>query len=194
MHRVEPFEEILHRGRERLIGLVGAEEAGVAAAADLGDLGDVEHRAERRLGVAGHIRVPAFARDIARILVGLDRQDFGIALRLALLRRRVIGVLMQRAEITAEALVVLARQLLVAEDEHEMIGESLLHLGKLGLAERLRQIDALDLRADDRRQRIDADELVFALRLRARDPRVSPAGHDVLLIIAVALRNPLREG
>jgi hypothetical protein len=64
---------------------------------------------------------------------------------------------MERAEQATEAFVVLGRQDLVAECEHMIGVERVANFSLLLRRNRLRQINAADLGADDGRQRIDHD-------------------------------------
>lgn len=112
----QAVEEGPHGRGEQLVGQVHVGEEGVATAAALRNLRDVQHGAERGLGVGGAVGVPAVARDLPGLLRGLDLQD----VRIGVLGRNGHGV--QLAEEGGEALVLLGRDVLVAEDQH-MVGE-----------------------------------------------------------------------
>src|SRR5436309_2571863 len=51
-------------------------------------------------------------------------------------------------------------QMLVAEEDHEVLGQGAVDLVERAVAERPRQIDPADLTADDRRQFVDGDRVV----------------------------------
>ena len=91
----------------------------------------------------------------------------------------------QRPEAAAEALVVLAAESLVAEDQHMVGVEGRLDLGELRVAERLRQVDALDLRADHRIERPDVDR--SRLQPRFDDFQLAPGagGHRRAFLLPV---------
>jgi energy-converting hydrogenase Eha subunit G len=67
-------------------------------------------------------------------------------------RRR--GMDVQLAELAAEGQVLILRQMLVAEEDHQVLGQRAVDLVHLAVAD-LAQIDAADLAADDRRQLVD---------------------------------------
>ena len=72
---------------------------------------------------------------------------------------------MQVAELAAEGEMLLRTDVLVAEEDHEVLGErtmDLVHLavGRRVAVDQLAEIDARNLRADDRRQLLDADGLI----------------------------------
>ena len=67
---------------------------------------------------------------------------------------------MQLAEQAAEGQVLVGRDVLVAEEDHEVLGERAMDLVHLAVGARiavdeLADVDAGDLRADDRRQLVD---------------------------------------
>ena len=70
------------------------------------------------------------------------------------------GVDVQLAEQPAEGEVLVGRDVLVAEEDDEVLGERAVDLVQLAVRQRLGEIDAGDLRADDRRQLVDGDRLV----------------------------------
>ena len=72
---------------------------------------------------------------------------------------------MQFAELAAEGEMLVGADVLVAEEDHEIFGEramDLVHLpvGARIVRDELADIDARNLRADDRREFLDADGLV----------------------------------
>ena len=72
---------------------------------------------------------------------------------------------MQFAELAAEGEMLVGRDVLVAEEDHEIFGERAMDLVHLAVGARivrdeLADIDAGNLRADDRREFFDADGLV----------------------------------
>ena len=66
----------------------------------------------------------------------------------------------QLAEQAAERLVLLKRQLLVAEEDHLVRHQRVVHFLELLIAQRLRQIDPGDFRADRRGARFHFDGIV----------------------------------
>jgi hypothetical protein len=53
--------------------------------------------------------------------------------------------------------------MLVAEEDHQILGERAMDFVERAVAERLRQVDPGDLAADDRRQLVDGDRIVRRL-------------------------------
>jgi hypothetical protein len=76
-----------------------------------------------------------------------------------------IGMNVQLAEPAAKILVLVDREALVAKEDHEVVHQRIMNFLELLVAQRLRQIDAVDFGADGRRQLAHVDGLV--------------AGHDV---------------
>ena len=66
----------------------------------------------------------------------------------------------QLAEAAAELLLLVEVDLLVAEEDDEVLGERVVDLLELLVAERLREVDAFDLGADHRAQGYDANGLI----------------------------------
>jgi hypothetical protein len=64
------------------------------------------------------------------------------------------------AKETAEGQVLVLAQVLVAEEDHRVFGERTMDFVDRAVAERLRQVDAADFTADDRRQLVDGDRVV----------------------------------
>ena len=73
------------------------------------------------------------------------------------LRAGRVGMDVQLAEQPAECLVLVERQLLVAEEDHLVRHQRIVHLLELLIAERLARSIAGDLRADGRRGRLHLD-------------------------------------
>ena len=147
------FEILLQAIRQRLVGGVHRGEQGVAALGRA--LLDVEDAAHRRLEVAAHVGVPALAIGARQVLVGMDDHQLGLA---RLVRRRRMH--MQLAEQPAEGQVLVGRDVLVAEEDHEVLGQRAMDLVLLAVGERLAEIEAVDLGTDDGRQLVDGDGLV----------------------------------
>jgi hypothetical protein len=72
---------------------------------------------------------------------------------MAVARQRLVPV--ELAEAAAEGDVLLARDLLVAEQQDAALEEGAMDLVELGIAERLGEIDTLDLGAQDVAQRTE---------------------------------------
>ena len=66
----------------------------------------------------------------------------------------------QLAEQPPECLVLIVRQVLVAEEDHQVFHQRVVHFLELLVAERPRQVDPGNLRADMRRQLFDRDRLI----------------------------------
>ena len=66
----------------------------------------------------------------------------------------------QVAEQPAERQVLVLRDVLVAEEDHQVLGQRAVDLVLLAIGERLAEVDAGDLGADDRRQLVDGEGLV----------------------------------
>ena len=111
-----------------------------------------------------------FAVDEFRLLVGVDDHHLGVA---GNRRRRRMHV--QLAEAAAERHLLLVVHLLVAEEDHEVLHQRVVHFLEDLVSHRLRQVDAEDLGADHRRHLADLDRLV---------------GHRLLLIAACPMPAP----
>src|SRR5207248_9198333 len=98
---------------------------------------------------------------------GVNRQDLGMAL--GRVRRRRMD--RQLTEEAPERLVLLVRQLLVAEEHDQILHQRVVHFLELLIAERSRQVDPGDLGADMRRQLFDLDRLIRH--------RCAPAGFEI---------------
>jgi hypothetical protein len=85
----------------------------------------------------------------------MDDHQLGLA---GCVRRRWMGV--QFSEQTAEGEMLVLRQMLVAEENDEVLGERAVELVEGAVAEWPRQVDAADLGADDRRQLLDGNRVV----------------------------------
>jgi hypothetical protein len=66
----------------------------------------------------------------------------------------------QFAEVAAERQMLLRRQMLIAEEDHGVLGQCSVDLVHLAVRGRSREIGAADFRADDRRELIDRDRFV----------------------------------
>jgi hypothetical protein len=105
----------------------------------------MEDAAHRRDRLAGHVGVPVFAGDDFRILVTVNPDDFWM------IRHGVEGsVRLQLAKAAAEPLERLEIDRLIAEEDDLMFHERFMDFVKLPIAERLGQVDAADLSADER--------------------------------------------
>ncbi len=88
------------------------------------------------------------------------------------------GMDMQLAELAPEGEMLLRRDVLVAEKDHEIFGKRAMDLVHLAIGGRvafdeIADIDAGNLRADDRRQLLDRDGLVgLGLHRRCADSGV----------------------
>src|SRR5262245_40024463 len=142
----QPFEIDLHTRGKRVIGRILASEERVAAAGR--HRVEVENATHRRLLVTGDIRVPIFPVDALGTGIGMDWQDFGVSLGAGR-----VGVNMQFTEVAAEPLVGFHIQRLIAEEQNQVLGQRLMQLLYLMVAERLRQGDAFNIGADARRHR-----------------------------------------
>jgi hypothetical protein len=153
MDRSEALEIAFHAVRQRLVGGIHRGEQRVATARRA--LANIQDAAHRRLHVAGHVAVPAFSVGARRILVGMDNHQLRMARRV---RRR--GMEVQFSEAAAEIEVLVLADVLVAEEDHQVLRQRAVDLLERLVAQRLREIDTGDLRADDRRQLVDGDRLV----------------------------------
>ena len=81
---------------------------------------------------------------------------------------RVHGMRVQASEAAAEVLVLVPRQVLVAEGEHHPVAQGAAHVGLLARVERLRKVDAADLRANVGRQRAQRKAVVVEIPARGR--------------------------
>ena len=70
------------------------------------------------------------------------------------------GMNVQVAEPAAEGQMLVRRDVLVAEEDHEVFGERAMDFVHRPVRQRACQIDAGNLRADDRGQLLDADGLI----------------------------------
>jgi hypothetical protein len=84
----------------------------------------------------------------------MDGQDFRITLRPG-----DAGVNVQIPEIPAKPLMSFDIERLIAKEQYEVIRKRLMQVLDLAVAQRLRQIETLNLRADARRDRCNADGL-----------------------------------
>ena len=150
----EGFEEALHRRGQTFIGGVHVGEHRIAAAV-FRRFVHVEDGAHRGFGVAGDVGMPDLSGDALGVLVGLDEQDFGVALEQV--RRRRVDV--ELAETAAELLVLLGRHFLIAEEDDDVFHQRVVDGGELFVGEVTAEIDAEDLRTDGWGKRADFDRL-----------------------------------
>jgi hypothetical protein len=99
--------------------------------------------------------VPAFAVCSGAVLVGIDFHQR----RFARLVRRG-GMNVQLAEQPSKGKMLLWRNALLAEKDDDVLGQRTMDFIHHPVRQRLRQVDAIDLRPDDRRELVDADRLV----------------------------------
>src|SRR5579863_9949862 len=97
------------------------------------------------------------------------------------------GMDVQLAEAAAEIEVLLLADVLVAEEDHRVLGQRTMYFLERPVAERLRQVDAADFRAYDRGELVDADCVVsrrlIGKVLVARAVVATQAGHWTTLPI-----------
>ena len=99
--------------------------------------------------------MPAFAVGTGEVPVGMDDHQFGMPRRVW---RRRMGV--QLSEAATEIEVLFLRDVLIAEEDHQVLRKRSMDLAKGLVAEGLGEIDAADLGADDRRQPVHGYRLV----------------------------------
>jgi hypothetical protein len=85
----------------------------------------------------------------------VDDHQLGLAGRV-----RCGRVDVQFAEQAAKAEVLIFRQMLVAEEDDEVLGERAVELVEGAVAERPRQVDSANLGANDRGQLVDRDRVI----------------------------------
>src|ERR1700758_1632219 len=105
--------------------------------------------------------MPALAVRPRRILVRIDLHQLGYALHVRGCRMHV-----KIAEAPAEGQMLLGREGLIAKKDDEVFGERAVDLVELAIRQRLGEIDAADLGADDRRQLVYGDGLVWGALTR----------------------------
>src|SRR6266851_8999283 len=66
----------------------------------------------------------------------------------------------QRTEMAGDPDLIVEADALIAEEDHQVVGESLMELGNLLIGQRPGQVDVPDLGPDMRRARRDADRLI----------------------------------
>src|SRR3954454_1792946 len=91
-------------------------------------------------------------------------------------RRRVY---VQLAELAAEIEMLLRREMLVAEKDHEIFSQRAMDLVHLPVR-RLAQIDLADLGPDDRGQLVHRDRFIGRVRRYVLDPRTAEAAQRTL--------------
>src|SRR5947207_246331 len=100
--------------------------------------------------------MPYLAGDMLRVFVSMNGQDLRVSI--GSVRRGRMG-----RELTKQAperLMLVVRQVLVAEEHDQVFHQRVVHLLELLVAERAGQIDPGDLGADMRRQPFDLDCLI----------------------------------
>ncbi len=156
----QPLEHGPHAVGQGLKGeiLVGPERI----PADRRDLQGIEDRAERRLFVIGHVAMPGAAEIalVRRLLPDLD--DLGVGVH-------SFDLVMQaeRAEPPGKGEMLLRRNVLAMEEDHEMIEQRLTDIRDYFVVEILREVDTLDLRAERRRDRFHAKTVLGQCSHRA---------------------------
>ena len=133
--------------RERFARGIHVPESGIAAGRR--DFDRIQHRSDRSARAVGEIGMPHRATvgnaDIAAALAACrDEKD----LRMVLQHRVVGGMLVQAAETPREIHMLLWRNPLVAEHQHQMVEMRALHLLEGFIVERFRQVEAYDLGAE----------------------------------------------
>ena len=134
-------------------------------------------------GVLGGRRLAVRLRNVG------DQQQLGIV-GMPVARQRVVTV--ELAEAAAKGDVLLARDLLVAEQQDAALEEGAMDLVELGVAERLGKIDALDLGAQGMAQRTEGKRhgdlfgeraVIMRFPRRARNPWLGMAAPSPMRII-----------
>ena len=161
MQRLQPFEGRFQTVGQRVKRRIHAGEQSVAAG--LRHLACIEHRSQCRRLVIRVVGMPAIA-DIAlllRLLAHLgDHRVAGHGCKEA--------VDVDLAKRARERDVLLRRQLLVAKEHDPVFAQRPPDLGHSRLAERRRQIDSRNLRADMGRERRHLDMIVSHAHLPSR--------------------------
>src|SRR5262245_26483851 len=156
------LEQALHRLGQRVVRGVHAGEQRVPT--HRRQLVHAEDAAHGRLGIAGDVGMPFLARDALRVLVGVDDEDLRVALHEPWRRR----MHMQLPEAAAESLVLFGREVLIAEEDHLVLGELVPDLGERLLVERLREVDAGQLGTDVARELLGLDRAMSHGRILRR--------------------------
>ena len=143
----------LHPWRQRLIRRIHAGEHRIAPR--LGHGMQMQDRAQRRISVAGQVRMPALACDELRVGVCMDCDDLRMTGD-----ARDAGMNGQFSERTAEAFVTVVVERLIAEEQHQMISQRGLEFLSLAIGQRAGQVDAGHLRADAGGHRFDGQDIV----------------------------------
>ena len=146
VNRGQSREKALHRIRERVVRRVHICEERIASS--WRNFLEMKYRGHWRLRIARYVGVPGLARDPPGILIGLDDDDFGMPFEDAERRRMKV----EFAEASAESFVLIGSQILLTKENNQVSDERVANLGEKFFVERLRKIDALDFRADRRRQ------------------------------------------
>ena len=87
--------------------------------------------------------MPAFTGHMLGVFIGVNHQDFGMAVG-----RRRTRVDVEVAEFAAQRLMLVDGHRLIAEEQHLMFHQGVVQFLKLLVAKRLAQIDAVDLSTD----------------------------------------------
>ena len=149
----EPVQIGLHPVRQRVVGGIHAREQSIAAVRRT--LFDIENTAHRWFEIARHVAVPAFAIRPRAVLVGIDFHQCRLA---RLVRRGRMDV--QFPEQPTEGQVLLRRDVLITEKDDDILGQRPMDFVDRPVGQRFCEIDAVDFRANDRRELVDADRLV----------------------------------
>ena len=139
MFGLKARQEMLHLVGQPLISGMHAGPHGVAAA--IGQYLGIEDRPHIGLLIAGNIRMPG-GGCILFLRVGMQRQDFRMPLN-----ARCDRMHMQCSEAPPEILVLIGRQMLIAEEDHLIFNQRVMDLLKCLIADILGQVDAADHRA-----------------------------------------------
>ena len=146
MHCAQMRNELAYRLGERFVGKIHIGPERIAA--DRGNLFGVENRRLRRPLQVGDVVVPAVAVGAMRRIV---LQHHHLGRRLV---TRIERVNVERPETGREIALLKRRQRLSLEEEHEMVVERAANLRHRVVAERRAKVEALNGRADRRRQRL----------------------------------------
>jgi len=109
---------------------------------------EMEYRSHRRIRVARDVGMPEFSRDMPGIFVGLDNDDFRVAIE----NSEWGGVNVESAEALAEGFVLRGRQILISEEDDEIVEQRFVDFPKPFVAQRKREIYPPEFRTDSRSQ------------------------------------------
>ena len=152
MHRVDAVEHRAHTLGQRLIGAVHVGEQGVAAV--IRHLARIQHGPQRRFLEEAEIRMPGIAEgaDVALVRLLQHCDDIRVIRQVLNIGRAADG-----AKPARECNVLLRRQVLVMEEQHEPIMEGPFDFGERRIVERLRKVHAMDIGAKRASHRPDLD-------------------------------------